>query len=288
MQNRIGIFVENAKEHTTDVRKKMNSRTIFIFSIFFSVFLLHGMSVSAQESYLSELLPGTKISYKHWVEQRSEITGHSNFIYEILTRDGTRFIVEKNENTKADGEVFTRKSLWFDANSGVPRWYEEEDLREDFRITNTYSGQILRTRLNKAGKILEFETDLSEENAVPFEVVIFFLRKNLQQILQTKEFSFTLFLPLLAIELEEKGLPRSMSMIRMKVEPQEEVQLDTPLGSMKAHKILILPQSGFLRAILPREKTHFEFSIAEAAPHYLLQFVAGKTRHILTQLSPAE
>ena len=255
MQNRIGIFVENAKEHTTDVRKKMNSRTIFIFSIFFSVFLLHGMSVSAQESYLSELLPGTKISYKHWVEQRSEITGHSNFIYEILTRDGTRFIVEKNENTKADGEVFTRKSLWFDANSGVPRWYEEEDLREDFRITNTYSGQILRTRLNKAGKILEFETDLSEENAVPFEVVIFFLRKNLQQILQTKEFSFTLFLPLLAIELEEKGLPRSMSMIRMKVEPQEEVQLDTPLGSMKAHKILILPQSGFLRAILPRTLT---------------------------------
>ncbi len=181
MQNRIGIFVENAKEHTTDVRKKMNSRTIFIFSIFFSVFLLHGMSVSAQESYLSELLPGTKISYKHWVEQRSEITGHSNFIYEILTRDGTRFIVEKNENTKADGEVFTRKSLWFDANSGVPRWYEEEDLREDFRITNTYSGQILRTRLNKAGKILEFETDLSEENAVPFEVVIFFLRKFCRQ-----------------------------------------------------------------------------------------------------------
>jgi hypothetical protein len=170
----------------------------------------------------------------------------------------------------------------------VPEWYEEEDLRADFRIKNTYSGQIMRTRLEKAGKVLEFETNLSQENAVPFEVVIFFLRKNLRLILQSKDYSFTLFLPLLAIELEENGLPRSMSMIQMKVEPQEELSLETPLGTMKARKILILPKSGFLRALVPREKTHFEFTIAEAAPHYLLQFTAGKTKHILTQLSLAK
>jgi hypothetical protein len=57
---------------------------------------------------------------------------------------------------------------------------------------------------------------------------------------------------------------------------------------MKARKILILPKSGFLRALLPRDKTHFEFTIAEAPPHYLLQFTAGKIRHILTQLSLAK
>mgnify|MGYP000586677052 FL=1 len=228
------------------LRKKFSYIRRIILHFFYStVFLLPAISVSAQESYLNELLPGTKTSFKHWDEQRSEITGYSHFRYESVTRGGKQFIVEKNENTKPDGEVFTRKTLWFDANSGVPEWYEEEDLRKDFRITNTYSGQIMQTKLEKAGKVLEFETDLSRENAVPFEVVIFFLRKNLLQILQTKDYSFTLFLPLLAIELEEKGLPRSMSMIRMDIEPQEEIRLDTPLGAMKAHKILVLPKSGF-------------------------------------------
>ncbi|MBT3213201.1 MAG: hypothetical protein HN351_01015 [Deltaproteobacteria bacterium] len=265
--------------------KKKNLKNYCLHTLFISGVLLSAISVSAQETYLDELLPGTKTSFKHWDVQRAEISGYSHFSYEAVTKDTKKFIVERNENTRADGEVFTRKTLWFAANSGVPEWYEEEDLREDFRIKNSYSGQIMRTRLEKAGKVLEFETNLSQENAVPFEVVIFFLRKNLQHILQTKDYSFTLFLPLLAIELEEKGLPRSMSMIRMKVEPQEELSLETPLGKMKARKILVLPKSGFLRALLPRDKTHFEFTIAEAAPHYLLEFTAGKTRHILTQLS---
>ena len=265
--------------------ENMNLKKYTIHVLFLSGVLLSAMSVSAQETYLDELLPGTKTSFKHWDVQRSEISGYSHFSYEAVTRDAKKFIVETNENTKADGVVFTRKTLWFAANSGVPEWYEEEDLRKDYRIKNTYSGQIMRTRLEKAGKVLEFETNLSQQNAVPFEVVIFFLRKNLRHILQSKDYSFTLFLPLLAIELEEKGLPRSMSMIRMKVEPQEEVSLETPLGKMKARKILVLPKSGFLRAMLPRDKTHFEFTIAVAPPHYLLQFTAGKIRHILSQLS---
>ena len=268
--------------------KNMNFKNYYLHTLFISGLLLSAISVSAQEAYLDELLPGTKTSFKHWDVQRSEISGYSHFRYEAVTRGAKKFIVERNENTKADGEVFTRKTLWFAANSGVLEWYEEEDLREDFRIKNTYSGQIMRTRLEKAGKVLEFETNLSQENAVPFEVVIFFLRKNLRHILQSKDYSFTLFLPLLAIELEEKGLPRSMSMIRMNVEPREELSLETPLGKMKARKILILPKSGFLRALLPRDKTHFEFTFAEAAPHYLLQFTAGKIRHILTQLSLAK
>ena len=268
--------------------ENMNLKRYIIHVLFLSGVLLSAMPVSSQETYLEELLPGTKISFKHWDVKRSEISGYSHFRYDFVTRDTKKFIVETNENTKADGVVFTRKTLWFAANSGLPEWYEEEDLRKDYRIKNTYSGQIMRTRLEKAGKVLEFETNFSQQNAVPFEVVIFFLRKNLLQILQSKDYSFTLFLPLLAIELEEKGLPRSMSIIRMKVEPQEEVSLETPLGKMKARKILVLPKSSFLRAMLPRDKTHFEFTIALATPHYLLQFTAGKTRHILTQLSLAQ
>ena len=262
-----------------DLKKYINH------TLFLSLVLLSVMPISAQETYLEQLLPDTKTSFKHWDVERSEISGYSYFSYEVVTRDTKKFIVETNENTKSDGVVFTRKTLWFDANSGLPEWYEEEDLRKDYRIKNTYSRQIMRTRLEKAGKVLEFETNLSQENAVPLEVVIFFLRKNIRHILQRKDYSFTLFLPLLAIELEEKGLPRSMSMIRMNVEPQEEVSIETPLGKIKARKILVLPKSSFLRAMLPRDKTHFEFTIAVAVPHYLLQFTAGKTRHILTQLS---
>ena len=263
---------------------KKSCRQIIIINLLLAGLMIQADSVYAMDSYLSELLPGSRASFKHWNLKRSEVTGHSHYRYVELIKDGTRFIIEKNENTKPDGEVFTRKTLWFELDSGVPKWYEEEDLREDFRIINTYSGKMMRTRLDKSGNVMEFETDLSKEQAVPFEVVIFFLRKNLINILQTEDYSFTLFLPLLALELEDKGLPRSMSMIRMVAELKENISLNTSLGQMQARKILIFPQSGILRALLPREKTHFEFTFSADAPHHLLEFEIGETRHMLTQL----
>ena len=249
------------------------------------ILILTTISVSAQINYLTELSPLIKSTFKHWDLNRLEITGYSYFSYEELYKSSKKFIVEKNENTKSDGNIFTRKILGFGKNSGILEWYEEEDLRENMRIRNTYLGNIVRTRLEKMEKVLEFETNLNDENTIPFEVVIYFLRKKLPLILEKKDFSFTLFLPLLAIELEEKGLARSMSMIKMMVKPLEELIQETPLGKIKAHKILVLPKSGLLRTLLPREKTHFEFTIAEAVPHYLLEFTAGKTRHILTKIS---
>ena len=75
-----------------------------------------------------------------------------------------------------------------------------------------------------------------------------------------------------------------MSMIRMVAELKEKIKLDTPIGQMQAYKILIFPQSGILRALLPREKTHFEFIFSADAPHHLLEFEVGETRHMLTQL----
>ena len=75
-----------------------------------------------------------------------------------------------------------------------------------------------------------------------------------------------------------------MSMIRMVAELKDNISLNTPLGQMQARKILIFPQSGILRALLPREKTHFEFTFSADAPHHLLEFEIGETRHMLTQL----
>ena len=255
-----------------------------IFCLLVSGFIIKVEFGFAMDSYLLELLPGSETSFKHWNFERSEVTGHSHYRYEELSKGGTLFIVEKNENTKPDGAVFTRKTLWFESDSGVPKWYEEEDLREDFRIVNTYSVKMMRTRLEKSDYVMEFETDLSKEQAVPFELVIFFLRKNLMNILKAEDYSFTLFLPLLALELEDKGLPRSMSMIRMIAELKEKISLDTPIGKIHGCKILIFPQSGMLRALIPREKTHFEFTFSEEAPHHLVEFEVGETRHMLTQL----
>ena len=70
----------------------------------------------------------------------------------------------------------------------------------------------------------------------------------------------------------------------MVAELKEKINLDTPLGQMQARKILIFPQSGILRALLPREKTHFVFTFSTDSPHHLLEFEVGETRHMLTQL----
>ena len=70
----------------------------------------------------------------------------------------------------------------------------------------------------------------------------------------------------------------------MVAELKEKINLETPLARMKGCKILIFPQSGILRALLPREKTHFEFTFSADAPHHLLEFEVGETRHMLTQL----
>ena len=79
-------------------------------------------------------------------------------------------------------------------------------------------------------------------------------------------------------------MPRSMSMIKMVAELKKKINFDTPLGQMQARKILIFPQSGILRALLPREKTHFEFIFSADAPYHLLEFEVGETQHILTKL----
>ena len=74
----------------------------------------------------------------------------------------------------------------------------------------------------------------------------------------------------------------------MMVELKEEIRMETPLGVQTAQTILVSPESGLLRALLPREKTHFEFTFAAVAPHHLLQFEEGKTRQVLIHLTLTE
>ena len=264
--------------------KRTNVDSSKIFFLFLFLFL-YFFSVSAKGDYSNELMSGAKIIFHHWNVEKSEVTGYSNFLYEKINKNGQQFILEKNENTKKNGEVFTRKKIWFDVNSGMPIRYEEEDFRKDFRIISKYSDKKIKTNLYRAGKILDFETKKGLADIVPMEIFFFFLRKNFQHILISDSFSFTLFLPLLAMELEEKGLPRSMSMIQMIVDLKEEKITDSILGQIWARKLIIFPKSALLRALLPSEKTNFELLIAENSPHHILEFKVGKTKHILKELT---
>ena len=87
------------------------------------------------------------------------------------------------------------------------------------------------------------------------------------------------------MELEEKGLPRSMSLVQMIIELKKDIIIDTPIGSMGAIKFIIVPQSRLLRALLPKEKTNFEFIFAKSHPHHLLQFKLGTTKHMLQEIN---
>jgi hypothetical protein len=58
-------------------------------------FMLTETAIFGQESYLSELLPGTESSFQHLNLESSKITGKSHFRYETLIKEGTRFVVEK-------------------------------------------------------------------------------------------------------------------------------------------------------------------------------------------------
>ena len=93
---------------------------IIIFNLLLACMMIQAGQVYAMDSYIRELLPGSITSFKHWNLERSEVTGHSHYRYVELIKDGTRFIIEQNENTKPDGDVFTRKTLWFESDSGVP------------------------------------------------------------------------------------------------------------------------------------------------------------------------
>jgi len=71
------------------------SKSIFICCLYMTVFLLTEAAIFGQESYLSELLPGTESSFQHLNLESSKITGKSHFRYETLIKEGTRFVVEK-------------------------------------------------------------------------------------------------------------------------------------------------------------------------------------------------
>ena len=230
-------------------------------------------------NYLSLLQEGSTLRYEHWNLDRKEVTGYSNFL-QIYQNEGKRWI-EQNANTKPDGEVFTRKQLIF-TDVGEIEQYTEEDLRDGYQVSTTYRKLTSESVLSRSGEIRSFEQKLDKET-VPLELIMLHMRLLMPELLKEKEVRFPIYASMLALELEEQGLPRSLSQLEMIAEPIKRRNYSAPWGAQEALQVDLYPASWTVRALLPAEKSRFRFVIATSKPYLILEFEEGKTRHTLLE-----
>ena len=230
-------------------------------------------------NYLSLLQEGSTLRYEHWNLDRKEVTGYSNFL-QIYQNEGKRWI-EQNANTKPDGEVFTRKQLIF-TDDGEIGQYTEEDLRDIYQVSTTYQGLTSKSVLNRSGEIRSFEQKL-EKDTVPLELIMLHMRLLMPELLKDKEVQFPIYASMLALELEEQGIPQSLSQLEMIAEPIKRRNYSAPWGAQEALQVDLYPASWTVRALLPAEKSRFRFVIATSKPYLILEFEEGKTRHTLLE-----
>ena len=227
------------------------------------------------KEYINQLNPGLILTYQHWNKEHSKITGYTYQEYKLVTIEGNRNILETQLNVKINGVQTRKKTILYELPYGIPKKYLEEDLLEEIKITNKYLEGIIFTELIHKDKKVNFQMKLNEENTVSFEILLQFLRKNFKRIYKEKNFKFTLYVPALAIELKENGLPLSMSLLDMQINSKDNIIWNSKLGNKKANWIEIFPESLMLRTILPKSKSHFRFLIEINFPHHILQFEEG-------------
>jgi len=230
-------------------------------------------------NYLSLLQEGSTLRYEHWNLDRKEVTGYSNFL-QIYQNEGKRWI-EQNANTKPDGEVFTRKQLIF-TDVGEIEQYTEEDLRDGYQVSTTYRKLTSKSVLSRSGEIRSFEQKL-EKDTVPLELIMLHMRLLMPELLKDKEVQFPIYASMLALELEEQGIPQSLSQLEMIAEPIKRRNYSAPWGAQEALQVDLYPASWTVRALLPAEKSRFRFVIATSKPYLILEFEEGKTRHTLLE-----
>ena len=151
------------------------------------------------ETYSGQFQDGLKLSYRHWNSEREEFTGYTHQEFLRADHKGRQTTLETQINIKSDGEATRRESVWYVYPSVKPIEYLEEDLREDLHIVNFYEGNNILTTLRQDEKTVEFEMELKEKPAVSFELLLPFLRKNLEQIRTSENYLFTLYLSLIHI-----------------------------------------------------------------------------------------
>ncbi len=234
--------------------------------------------------FKEQLNPGLFLKYKHWNIKKKKLTGYTSIKYQIIEKDGNRYIVESSEDTKPSGIPYRRKDVWFDYRSGQLMLSWEQDLRSGLSIHDHFEGDEIHSYIVHKEEKKFFSVDM-EADLVPFEVIALYLQKQLSDLLKDKKnHRFTLYLPLMAFELEKKHLPLTLSQIGVNTIKEKELTLDTPFGRVPAVQLLIKPTSFLVKQLLPNEKTEFRFTLAGESPYYLLRFKEGDTELILIEL----
>ena len=261
------------KSHTTSgCRPLLLSAAIVLFSQ--SLFAI---------DFKEQLTSGLFLKYSHWNIEKRQLTGYTTIQYgTVETREG-RYILETSQNMDADGKSFGKKEVWFASRSGRLTQYREIDFRSKTTVVDRFEGGKIATRISSAGEESKFSVAM-DSSLVPFEVIALYLRKMLPEIGERSEtHKFTLYLPLIAFELEKSNLPQTFSRIGVEIVREKELELETPLGTGPAIRLLIRPTSFWIRTLLPREKTEFRFTLSQRHPHHLLQFREGDTELTLVE-----
>lgn len=214
--------------------------------------------------------------YEHWNTEKEKVTGYTDIQYIEKQKGNRNYLVEITENSHNNGEVFSRKELWLEKKTGKVLRYEEKELRTKIQTISEYGNKKITTMVSEEGNQIEFSIEI-DNDLVPFETLPAYLQKSIPKILRKDAIKFELYLPALAIELEDKGLPASLSRFNMKATIKKKQRSKTALGRIETVEIELKPTSFFVKAILPKDKSKFTFVFARSAPHQLISFREADT-----------
>jgi hypothetical protein len=225
-------------------------------------------------TFKNQLSDRSTRTFHHWNTKKKKVTGYTVQEYHIDSNTGE--LLETSRNLDEKRRVYTEKTMWFNKESGELIKYQEEDFRSKLRTVNTYTKDRIQTQIWEKGEKREFEITITSE-LVPFEVLSQFLKSQINHLLEKKSIHFTLYLPIVAVELTKKGLPLSLSQLRMKAAMKKRKIRETLFGKKEVVTIRVEPTSFFVKALLGEEKSNFDFYFISQPPYTLVQFDEGDT-----------
>lgn len=231
------------------------------------------------------LKPVSLMRYDHHHIKKNKITGYTKIKIKTTIKNGKSVFLEIAQNLDRNQTAFSEKQTLYDAETGDLISYTEVDHRTDTHITDRISNGTILTHVRSKGKSLDISVEKGK-GIVPFEVLPYYLRQSLAELQKKGSLVFTLYIPVMAIELKRKGMPVSFSKIEMETRIVETETVKTVLGTKPAIRIMLKPTSFLLNAFLPKDRTSFYFTFAAQPPHTLLSFRENQTESVLTALQP--
>jgi hypothetical protein len=249
--------------------------------LLFLLFYLETPIQAADFQFMIE--PDSSRLFQHWNKTKKEITGHTSVSYSYDEQTGN--IIELSRNSDKKGKIYSEKRLWFSPDQKKLIRYDETDFRTEIRTLNVFQEDKIQTKVWQKDKELEFDIEI-QPGLVPFEILPHFLQSRIPSLVKENSFDFTLYLPAIATELKNKGLPLSLSKLEMKASIIQTETMDTFSGPQETITLQIKSTSFLINALLPRDKSTFKFTFQKQSPFHLIVFEEGETRTVLYSIKP--